>query len=74
MTSEIAKRMGVGEKFTENRTQEEWLRHLYEQSRQNLPELPTFEEFRTHGIFKNATQKVTMLLIANSVKILKITH
>ncbi|MDX6941771.1 hypothetical protein, partial [Enterobacter kobei] len=41
MTSEIAKRMGVGEKFTENRTQEEWLRHLYEQSRQNLPELPT---------------------------------
>lgn len=52
MTSEIAKRMGVGEKFTENRTQEEWLRHLYEQSRQNLPELPTFEEFRAQGIFK----------------------
>lgn len=57
MTSEIAKRMGVGEQFTENRTQEEWLRHLYEQSREALPELPTFEEFRAQGIFKKRDPK-----------------
>ncbi len=52
MTSEIAKRMGVGDQFTEGRTQEEWLRHLYEQSRAALPELPEFDEFRKQGIFK----------------------
>ncbi|KMV34954.1 dimethylsulfoxide reductase subunit A [Franconibacter pulveris] len=52
MTSEIAKRMGVEQQFTEGRTQEEWLRHLYEQSRKALPELPDFDTFRQQGIFK----------------------
>jgi anaerobic dimethyl sulfoxide reductase subunit A len=52
MTSEIAKRMGVEQQFTEGRTQEEWLRHLYEQSREALPELPGFDTFRQQGIFK----------------------
>ena len=52
MTSELAKRLGVEQQFTEGRTQEEWMRHLYEQSRKAIPELPTFEEFRQQGIFK----------------------
>ncbi|MDM8621507.1 molybdopterin-dependent oxidoreductase, partial [Escherichia coli] len=46
MTSELAKRLGVEQQFTEGRTQEEWMRHLYAQSREAIPELPTFEEFR----------------------------
>lgn len=52
MTSELAKRMGVEQRFTEGRSQEEWLRHLYQQSQQEIPELPSFEEFRQQGIFK----------------------
>lgn len=52
MLSDLAEKMGVKEKFTEGRTQEEWLRHIYEQSREKLPELPTFEEFRQQGILK----------------------
>ena len=52
MTREIAKRMGVEQRFTEGRTQEGWLRHLYEQSRQAIPELPDFDTFRQQGIFK----------------------
>jgi len=52
MTTELAKRMGVEAQFTEGRTQEGWLRHLYEQSRAAIPALPTFEEFRAQGIFK----------------------
>ena len=52
MTSELAKRLGVEQQLTEGRTQEEWMRHLYEQSRKAIPELPTFEEFRQQGIFK----------------------
>ncbi len=52
MTSEIAKRMGVGEQFTEGRNQEEWLRHLYLQSQANNPALPSFEQFQKQGIYK----------------------
>lgn len=52
MTSELAKRLGVEQQFTEGRTQEEWMQHLYAQSREAIPELPTFEEFRKQGIFK----------------------
>jgi anaerobic dimethyl sulfoxide reductase subunit A len=52
MTSEIARRMGVEQQFTEGRTQEEWLRHLYAQSREAIPELPDFDTFRRQGIFK----------------------
>ena len=52
MTSELAKRMGVEHKFTEGRTQEEWMRHLYQQSLQAIPALPDFDTFRQQGIFK----------------------
>ncbi|ALB62805.1 Anaerobic dimethyl sulfoxide reductase chain A [Cronobacter condimenti 1330] len=52
ITSALAVRMGVGERFTEGRTQEGWLRHLYAQSRQAIPELPDFDTFRKQGIFK----------------------
>jgi anaerobic dimethyl sulfoxide reductase subunit A len=52
MTSELAKRMGVEQKFTEGRTQEEWLRHLYSQSMQAIPGLPDFDTFRQQGMYK----------------------
>lgn len=57
MLSDLAEKLGVKEQFTEGRTQEQWLRHIYEQSRQKLPELPTFEEFRQQGIFKKVDPK-----------------
>ena len=52
MTTEIAKRMGVEARFTEGRNQEQWLRYLYQQSREAIPGLPDFEQFRQQGIFK----------------------
>ena len=52
MTTELAKRMGVEQQFTEGRTQEGWMRHLHELSRQAVPELPDFDTFRKQGIFK----------------------
>ena len=36
MTSELAKRLGVEQQFTEGRTQEEWMRHLHELSRKAI--------------------------------------
>lgn len=52
MTTELAKRMGVEQQFTEGRTQEGWMRHLYQQSQEAIPTLPAFDEFRKQGIFK----------------------
>lgn len=52
MTTEIAKRMGVEKEFTEGRTQEEWLRHLYAQSQAQDAALPSFEAFRKAGLYK----------------------
>jgi anaerobic dimethyl sulfoxide reductase subunit A len=37
MTSELAKRLGVEQQFTEGRTQEGWMRYLHELSRQGCP-------------------------------------
>ena len=74
MLSDLAEKMGVKEKFTEGRTQEEWLRHIYKQSREKLPELPTFEEFRQQGIFKKLILMALKLHTKISVIIQKPIH
>ncbi|GAM76157.1 anaerobic dimethyl sulfoxide reductase chain A [Vibrio ishigakensis] len=52
--SGVAKRMGVFDEFTEGRTQEQWLQHLYaltlEQNQD--PNLPSYNDMRKQGIFK----------------------
>ncbi|SPZ18878.1 Dimethyl sulfoxide reductase DmsA precursor [Providencia rettgeri] len=53
--SEIAKRLGpdVEQKFTEGRSQHEWVKYLCEKSRERYPDMPTYEEMKTVGIFKH---------------------
>jgi biotin/methionine sulfoxide reductase len=51
--SELARRLGTAEAFTEGRTARQWLRHLYGRTRealaaQNLP-APSFEDFWQSG-------------------------
>ena len=52
--SAIARRLGVEEAYTENRTTPQWLEHLYEQSRERAGrsgvELPPFAEFWNNGL------------------------
>ena len=48
----IARRMGVEEKFTEGRTQEQWLRWLVAQSQAAVPGLPGFDELAAMGIWR----------------------
>lgn len=48
----LAKKMGVEKAFTENRTQQDWLQHLYQLTRDQDPTLPTFDEMRELGIYK----------------------
>lgn len=57
MCSEIAKRMGVEKEFTEGRTQQEWVEHLYAETRKQDPSLPTFEEMKELGIYKRQYQR-----------------
>ncbi|UJF16905.1 dimethyl sulfoxide reductase subunit A [Vibrio sp. SS-MA-C1-2] len=52
MCSEIAKRMGVEKAFTEGRTQQQWIEHLYAETRKKDPSLPTFEAMKEIGIYK----------------------
>lgn len=52
--SAIAQRIGVGDAFTEGRSEMDWIRKLYEDARARGPlagfELPTFEEFEEKGV------------------------
>lgn len=54
ITSEIARRLGpdIYQKFTEGRTQEEWLKHLYAKMLAKDPQLPSYEELKKMGIYK----------------------
>lgn len=49
--SELAELMGVGDEFTEGKTEREWIDDLYEQSREADPTLPELDEFREMGVY-----------------------
>ena len=48
----IARELGVEEAYTEGRTQDEWVRWCYEETRKKVPELPDFETFWKNGMAK----------------------
>ncbi len=47
----IAKELGLEDKFTEGKTQEEWVRWCYDETRKKVPNMPEFNEFWKKGIF-----------------------
>ena len=52
ITSALAARLGFGEKFTEGKSEQDWLRHCVKEAQSKNPNFPSFEEFRKQGIFK----------------------
>lgn len=52
--SSVAQRLGFGKAFTEERTEFDWIRHLYEQSRERAADmgikLPSFKAFWQKGV------------------------
>lgn len=52
--SEVAKRLGddVHQRFTEGRTQEQWLQYLYAKMVAKDPALPAYEDLKRMGIYK----------------------
>lgn len=52
MCTEIARRLGIEEEFTQGRTQEEWRSHLLEKTRDKDPDFPTEQALKTMGVYR----------------------
>lgn len=56
--ADIAEKFGIRDKYTENKTQEEWIKQIYEEGRAANPELPTWEKMLEMGIYKRELEPV----------------
>ena len=53
MCAGVAERMGIGDAFTEGRTHDEWVEHMFHECRKIKPELPqNYQDAVETGIFK----------------------
>ena len=57
----IADKLGVKDKFTEGRTQDDWVRWLLEESRKNVADLPSYDELKEMGVFRKKLDPVIEL-------------
>ncbi|MCI5851279.1 MAG: molybdopterin-dependent oxidoreductase [Sutterellaceae bacterium] len=48
----LAKELGLEEKFTEGRSQMDWVKWCYEETRKKVPQLPDFDTFWKNGMAK----------------------
>ena len=55
--SALAGRLGVGEAFTEGRTADEWVRHLYGEFRVMNPGQPDYDEFVSRGFLHHGPEQ-----------------
>lgn len=61
MAQLIADKLGTKDKFDEGKSEEEWIRDLYEQARAKNASLPTFEEAQKQGVVvTKGKKKVSM--------------
>ncbi|MBM9433960.1 DMSO/selenate family reductase complex A subunit [Flaviflexus equikiangi] len=52
MCTEIARRLGIEEEFTQGRTQEEWRTWLFEETKAGFPDFPSEKELEEMGVFR----------------------
>jgi len=55
---ELAKRLGVQDKYDEGKTREQYLREFVAVAQAAHPDFPSFEEFREKGIYKTKPSKI----------------
>jgi anaerobic dimethyl sulfoxide reductase subunit A len=48
----VAERLGIGEAFTEGKTEEQWLEQIVGDARQRDPGFPSYEELRERGFYR----------------------
>ncbi len=56
--ADIADKFGIRDEYTEGRTQDEWIEHLYEEGRKDNPQLPTWEQIKEQGVYKEPMEPV----------------
>lgn len=61
MASLMAEKLGVGDAYTEGKTEEDWIKELYEKSRAKDPELPTYEEAMEMGVYVRPAKKIVAM-------------
>ncbi|MDO5672374.1 MAG: molybdopterin-dependent oxidoreductase [Actinomycetaceae bacterium] len=59
--TDLAKRLGVEDAYTEGKTREEWLRDTVDASREADPDIPTYDEWRSMGLFRKFVGPVVPL-------------
>lgn len=53
VAEQLADRLGIGEEFREGRkTREDWIKDIIASAQANVPDFPSYEEFKKVGIFK----------------------
>ena len=61
MAALMADKLGVKEEFTEGKTEEEWIKSIYEESREKDDTLPTYEEAMEMGVYtRQGKPKIAM--------------
>lgn len=50
--AEIADKFGKKEEFTEGLSHDEWIERIYNEGRANNPDMPSFEEMKTVGVYR----------------------
>ena len=63
----VARELGVESEYTEGRDVDDWLRHLYDVTRQRASEraveMPSFDEFRARGVFRLADPERPVVML-----------
>ena len=55
--SRVAARLGLGEQFTEGKTEEDWLKQIIADAKKADPDFPTYEELRKTGLYRQPPQE-----------------
>lgn len=63
----LSSRLGIEERFTEGRDEQQWMQHLYDVARQQAAsrgtEMPSYEAFREQGVFVAAEPPVPNVML-----------
>ena len=60
----VAEALGIGEQFTEGKTEEDWVKEVYELSREKDPSLPTYDEVMEQGVYIRKSETPLVALTA----------
>ncbi len=61
MCSDLARRLGVEDAFTEGRNQEDWIAYLHEKTQAKVTDLPSLDELREMGVWRKQNPAGTVV-------------